>query len=202
MVMLFLFIILCLVTIVLFYSKIERFEDTKAIDGTSLEQAPTGTVPVPAAAPAGDYLTKTESGPIIQDKVNLVLTPIITNVNAIIDTMNDIPTKLYSKCVVMSHKIGSKIKEYAETMRSYHRSPDDEESLKTVAVNRRHKLYIDTIRNTKKDVYSVLDTSAKEFYLISFDDQEDKIMEILMLIGKYDSKVNILVKEKLQLEKE
>lgn len=195
--MVFILVFFVLVIIIMYFRKIERFVISAGEEELIHSKEASST---DAPSKEGNYVNKEDVEPIIEQKVNLVLTPIIISVNSIIDTMNEVPVNLYDKCVTMSQKISSKIKEYAETMRSYNRSKDDEESLKTVVVNQRHKLYIDNVRKNNTGLYTVLGKVSNEFYQVPFDKQDVKLMEILTVIGNYEPNVEALIKEKKDAE--
>lgn len=116
----------------------------------------------------------------------LVIKPIVLTMNSIVDAINTVPPVLYAKSSKMSKAISMKIREYAEHMKSFNRSPDDCTNLQTVTVNSRHKLYIDAMSPAKRAALAKL---ASEFYGVPFGEQEEEIKKILLTLAKQDKRV-------------
>ena len=65
-------------------------------------------------------------------------------------------------------------------MKTYNRSPDDCTNLQTVVVNKRHKIFIDQMDGAKRAAWA---RAAADFYRAPFEEQEEKIKEILGTFG-------------------
>ncbi len=132
------------------------------------------------------------------DQLNLIINPIVSSMNSIIDVFNEVPKNLYQKCTSASKTIGTKLQEYAETMKSYNRSPNDDENLKRgVSVNHDHKSYLDTMRTRKDVLYDVMRREAAAFYAVDFDKQEDELVIILSRLSTYHSAMQPALTKKL-----
>jgi len=134
----------------------------------------------------------------IKDKVDIVVSPVIQTVNIIIDSINEIPAKLYKNSMTFSKKIGDHVKKYAETMTTYNRTEDDPENLKSVAINKRHKLYIDNLRKENSPVYQLLVNEANIFYSLKFEDQDAALIGSVTKLAKYNKEIVPPLQKKLQ----
>ena len=124
-------------------------------------------------------------------RLNLMITPLIVGMNAVIDAVNEIPNKLYSNSVGASKKIKTKIKEYAETMTGYNRTADDTDGLKNVTINKKHKIYIDSLPATS---FAYLTTVADKFYIAPFDNHEPLIQAILLQMSGSNESLALALK--------
>lgn len=118
------------------------------------------------------------------EKINVAATTIVNGVNGVVDYINGVPQKVYNRCSDMSKQIGTKIKEYGETMKPYGRTDDDEEGLKVVMMNRRHKLFLDTLYKNDKKTYTVLVKYGDEMYQTDFSKQEEVVKRLLIDLAK------------------
>lgn len=134
----------------------------------------------------------------IKDKVEIVVSPVIQTVNIVIDSINEMPAKLYKNSMTFSKKIGDHVKKYAETMTAYNRTEDDPENLKSVAINKRHKLYIDNLRKENSPIYQLLVNEANIFYSLNFEDQDAALIGSVTKLAKYNKAVVPPLQKKLQ----
>lgn len=186
-----LLIILCIAVIVhLNYKHIESYIDDKIATEVTTTKDSTTTVPTGSSETQPQYTT--------MPQLNLIVTPIVSGINNVVDTINEIPASIYSGCVKMSKQIGGKVREYAETMKSYHKSADDCEGLRNVAVNKIHKLYLDNLIATKNPLYNTLANKAEDFYKVQFDDQETEIIKTLIILSKTNEKIIPPLQEKIK----
>ena len=141
------------------------------------------------------------------------LSPIIMTVNSMVDFFNLLPNQLYTSTINMSKSISSKIKEYAETMKTYNRTPDpgdpdidpanDDVDLKSVMVNDRHGAYLDNLYTSNNPFFNLLASAAADFYKVPFDQQDDAIIATLTKISQSNGSITqpLAVKvQQLQLE--
>jgi hypothetical protein len=115
----------------------------------------------------------------LYQKSLLVTNPLVDTTNKIIDVFNEVPQKIWENGVASSASIRSKLKQYAEGMTSYNRTPDDNESLKMVTINRRHKVFIDDMKERNKRQYELLTNVSEAFYSTKFEEQDDMLYENL-----------------------
>jgi hypothetical protein len=134
---------------------------------------------------------------LANEKLTLVVTPMVATINSLVDNLNGLSTTVYNGCVSMSKSIGGKVKEYAETMKTYNKSADDCQGLETVSVNQVHKKYIDDLVKKHDPLYNTLVTQADNFYTISYEDQDIELIKALTEISKVNSKLTPLIDKKV-----
>lgn len=122
---------------------------------------------------------------LITEKVNIVLTPVVSIFNNVIDTLNTTSAAVYTDAIGMSSSIGTKIKEYAESMKGYSRTDDN----KSISVNKDHLEFLDNMQKSNDPLFGVFATEAEMFYKVPFESQNDVLLEILQRLGKYYSKI-------------
>jgi hypothetical protein len=100
-----------------------------------------------------------------------------STVNSLITSINSLTKNIYDSTIDMSNGIKTKLFQYAETMRTYNKSKDDEEGLKSVMINKRHKMFIDNLRSSQQ--YGSWASTADTFYGLPFEEQEAFIRKFL-----------------------
>lgn len=134
---------------------------------------------------------------IIDEKLKIVTTPLITTFNLVVSTLNQVPHKIYDNSMKMSKTIGTKIKQYAESMAPYNRTADDEENLKMIVINKRHKVFIDDLTKNK-DMFRLYADFASKFYKIPLEEQDTELLKFLTLLARFNPSIEPLVSSKLQ----
>lgn len=128
----------------------------------------------------------------------LITNPIVDATNKIIDVFNEVPQKIWTNGVSSSISIRSKLKQYAEGMTSYNRTPDDSENLKMVTINKRHKVFIDDMREKNNRLYEYFVNISKSFYITKFEEQDAELIKHLKNLTKAYPQLDTLITEKIK----
>jgi ferritin-like metal-binding protein YciE len=134
----------------------------------------------------------------LYQKTVLITHPIVDATNKIIDVFNEVPKKIWTNGVSSSISIRSKLKQYAEGMTSYNRTPDDSENLKMVTINRRHKVFIDDLREKNTRLYEYFVNISKDFYKTKFEEQDGELIRHLMDLTKVYPQLDSLITKKIK----
>jgi hypothetical protein len=135
---------------------------------------------------------------VANNSLSLIVTPIVATVNNIVDTFNGLTSKVYDNSISMSQKIGGKVKEYAETMKTFNRSDDDCEGLRNVVINEVHKKYIDDLVKNHDPLYGKLASQADTFYKVPFEEQNIELIKIITDLSKSNNRITPLLEKKIQ----
>lgn len=169
-------VILALVILVFFTVRLTYNIDVPQLSH-SLERF---DLPSAGTVPAGSLNADVMSQYVTIPRLSLMLTPVISGMNTVIDAVNELPKTLYARSVGASKKIKLKLQEYAETMTGYNRSADDSEGLKNLTINKKHKLFIDSLPST---TYVYITKVADTFYGAPFENQEALVRVVLQQLS-------------------
>jgi hypothetical protein len=126
---------------------------------------------------------------VTRPEFDLLTAPLVSTVNSVVDTINELPKKLHSSVVDMSSSIGNKIKEYGETMQTHAREPDSPESLQSITVYEANKTFIDKVRTSNVAFYDALATQAEAFYKVPFEKQDAALEKVLITLVPFKSQI-------------
>lgn len=180
--------LLLMFVIILFVIITFVYIHSKNISETFLEKS----IPQQGASPIEELITT------LSERVKILTVPVINATNSIIENVNDVSTKLWQNSIKSSTQIRSKLKQYAEGMTSYNRSPDDSESLKMVTINKRHKVFIDNMRRSNFAQFDAYSKVAQDFYGSSFEDQDIMLVTALAKLSKYHPDTTSLIEKKVK----
>jgi hypothetical protein len=190
MILLLLICLIIIIIIIYLNRKKEKFEEKSPITSTD---PTTGTGRGGGAASAS-----ASAAAAANDKLSLIITPIVATVNNIVDSFNGLTSKVYDNSIAMSQKIGGKVKEYAETMKTFNRSADDCEGLRNVVINEVHKKYIDDLVKNHDPLYGKLASQADKFYKVPFEEQNIELIKIITDLSKSNNRITPLLEKKIQ----
>lgn len=152
-------------------------------------------------------VSATDSAVVVTGPQTLI-SPLVSTVNGIVDFINQTPIQVYTNTITMSKKIGSKVKEYAETMTTYNRTPDPgdpdmdhqngDPTLQDVMINARHQSYIDHLHASDRTFFSLLSSSSATFYKMPFDQQDDALVSIVSDISNKNKNIQAPLQAKIQ----
>lgn len=108
------------------------------------------------------FITKSQAMETITEKANLVLNPITTTINHMVDTINEVPKSVYAGCMKLATTTGDKIKVYAMKMgESKYNKDDDTEN---VSIAKVHKEYIDKLKEENPNGFTIMKMHAERIY--------------------------------------
>jgi hypothetical protein len=117
------------------------------------------------------FLPRTEADTVITDKTNVILNPIVSSINNVVDVINYIPQKIYDDCMSFSKKAGLSIKKYAEGSKYY---KDDKTN--NVVISKGNYNLINNIAHQNPRAFLLMRVYAARMYKAEIEDHEALFM--------------------------
>jgi hypothetical protein len=114
----------------------------------------------------------------------VVVNPLVLALNGVVETINGATGKAYENCIDLSNTVSSKMKEYADSMKS-----DKEENPDNVSIPEAHKNFFDKLAKSDKYSYDLLAEYGKSVMRAKVEDQAKIIAECLVKYAVMDLKV-------------